>query len=196
MSKNAERVQIESRAEWRAWLAEHHAQDEGIWLVTFKKHTGDRYVAYDDVVEEALCFGWVDSLPRKLDDERSMLYISPRRKGSPWSGLNKRRIAKLNKQGLMMPPGEVQVEQAKADGTWTVYDEIEDLVIPNDLDSALDKNPTAREHFNAFSDSSKKGILWWIKSAKRDATRKKRVSETVRLAEMNVKANYPEAKGK
>ena len=196
MRKEAEQVQIESRAEWRAWLAKNHERDDGIWLVSFKKHTGDRYVAYDDIVEEALCFGWVDSLPRKLDDKRSMLYISPRRKGSPWSGLNKRRIAKLAKQGLMTPAGEAQVAQSKADGTWTIYDEIEELVIPDDLNSALDENPTAREHFEAFSDSSKKGILWWIKSAKREATREKRISETVRLAAINVKANHPEARGK
>jgi uncharacterized protein YdeI (YjbR/CyaY-like superfamily) len=192
--KEFERVQIESRAELRAWLEANHRREESIWLVTFKKHVADKYVPWDDVVEEALCFGWIDSLPRKLDGERSMLLLSPRRPGSPWSGLNKRRVEKLLAEGLLMPPGLAAIEQAKADGSWTVYDEIEDLVIPDDLAAALAKNETAAANFKAFSDSSKKGILWWIKSAKRAATREKRIAETVYLAEHKVKANHPEAR--
>jgi uncharacterized protein YdeI (YjbR/CyaY-like superfamily) len=191
MSNNAGRVQVESRAQWRAWLAENHTQADGIWLVTFKKQMGDKYLPYDDIVEEALCFGWVDSLPRKLDDERTMLYISPRRKGSPWSRLNKTRVEKLIAAGLMTEAGMTLIEQAKADGTWTIYDEVEDLIIPPDLAAALAANPDAQKHFAAFSDSAKKGILWWIKSAKRAATREKRINETVRLAAQNIKANFP-----
>ena len=192
--KEFERVQIESRAELRAWLEANHRREESIWLVTFKKQVAEKYVPWDDVVEEALCFGWIDSLPRKLDRERTMLLMSPRRPGSPWSGLNKRRVEKLLAEGLMMPPGLAAIEQAKADGSWTVYDEIEELVIPDDLAAALAENETAAANFKAFSDSSKKGILWWIKSAKRAATRAKRIAETVYLAEYKVKANHPEAR--
>ena len=186
-----QKVQVTARAQWRAWLSENYTQADGIWLVTFKKHCGDRYVSYDAIVEEALCFGWVDSLPRKLDGDRTMLYISPRRQGSPWSRLNKQRVAKLLEQGLMTTAGQAKIDQAKADGSWTVYDEVEDLIIPADLAAALEANPTAKAYFQAFSDSAKKGILWWIKSAKRAATRQKRIDETVRLAAQNLKANQP-----
>ncbi len=191
MSNNAERVEVTSRTEWRDWLARNYTQPEGIWLVTFKKQIPEKYLPYDVIVEEALCFGWVDSLPRKLDDERTMLYISPRRRGSPWSRLNKTRVAHLIDAGLMTEAGMALIEQAKADGTWTVYDEVEDLIIPPDLAAALAANPTAERNFIAFSDSSKKGILWWIKSAKRAPTRQTRIDETVRLAVDNIKANHP-----
>jgi uncharacterized protein YdeI (YjbR/CyaY-like superfamily) len=196
MADNSERVQIESRAALRAWLMANHNQSNGIWLVTFKKHCGERHVPYDAVVEEVLCFGWIDSLPRKLDDERSMLYLSPRRKGSPWSRLNKGRIEKLLAQGLIEPAGLRLIEQAQQDGTWTVYDEAEDLTVPDDLAAALAANPTAQGYWDRFSPSSRKGILWWIKSAKSDATRQKRIVETVTLAEQNLKANHPRQRAK
>lgn len=191
MKKQFEQVQVESRAAWRAWLAANHTQTDGIWLVTFKKQVADKYLPYDDIVEEALCFGWIDSLPRKLDEDRTMLFLSPRRPKSPWSGLNKRRIEKIMAEGLMMPSGQAMIDQAKQDGSWSLYDEIEALVIPPDLAAALGENSTAMRYFEGFSDSSKKGILWWIKSAKRPATRQKRIAETVGLAAQNIKANHP-----
>lgn len=192
--KEFERVQIESRRELRAWLEANHARTESIWLVTFKKQVTGRHVSWDEVVEEALCFGWIDSLPRKLDGDRTMLLLSPRRRGSPWSRLNKQRVEKLLAAGLIMPPGQEAIEQAKQDGSWTIYDDIEALIIPEDLATALTQNEVAFRHFHAFSDSSKKGILWWIKSAKRPATRQKRIAETVRLAQHNLRANHPEAR--
>jgi uncharacterized protein YdeI (YjbR/CyaY-like superfamily) len=192
--KAFERVQIESRAELRAWLEANHTRTESIWLVRFKKHVADKYVSWDDVVEESLCFGWIDSLPRKLDVDRTMLLLSPHRPGSPWSRRNKQLVEMLLAANLMMPPGLAAIEQAKQDGSWTVYDEIEDLIIPPDLAAALAENETAAGHFQAFSDSSKKSILWWIKSAKRPATRRKRVAEAVRLAQHNIRANHPEAR--
>ncbi|MDJ0752797.1 MAG: YdeI/OmpD-associated family protein [Ardenticatenaceae bacterium] len=191
MKKQFAQVQVESRAAWRSWLAANYTQTEGIWLVTFKKHVKDKYLPYDDIVEEALCFGWIDSLPRKLDEDRTMLFLSPRRPKSPWSGLNKRRIEKIMAEGLMMPPGQAMIDQAKEDGSWSLYDDIEALVIPPDLAAALEANSAARKYFDRFSDSSKKGILWWIKSAKRPATRQKRIAETVALAAQNIKANHP-----
>jgi uncharacterized protein YdeI (YjbR/CyaY-like superfamily) len=188
-----ERVQVESRAELRAWLENNHARSEGIWLVTFKKQVPDRHVSWDEVVEEALCFGWIDSLPRKLDTDRSILLLSPRRPRSPWSRLNKQRVEKLLAANRVMPPGLAAIERAKQDGSWTLYDEIEDLVIPNDLAAALEEDGTAARNFYAFSGSSNKGILWWIKSAKQPATRQRHIAETVRLAHHNIKANSPEA---
>ena len=193
--KEFEQVQIESRGELRTWLKTNHTRTESIWLVSYKKHVADKYVSWDEIVEEAICFGWIDSLPRKLDENRSMLLLSPRRKGSPWSRLNKNRVEKLLKNNLITPPGLAAIEQAKQDGSWTIYDEVEDLIIPKDLSEALAQNEKAANNFYAFSDSSKKGILWWIKSAKRASTRKKRIDETVHLAQHNdVRANHPEAR--
>lgn len=192
--KEFEQVQVESRAELRSWLQENHTRSESIWLVSYKKHVADKYVSWNEIVEEAICFGWIDSLPRKLDADRSMLLLSPRRPGSPWSRLNKQRVAKLEAAGLLAEPGRAAIARAKEDGSWTVYDEIEALVIPDDLAEALDGDEIARQHFEAFSDSSKKGILWWIKSAKRDSTRQRRIADTVRLARHNIRANFPEAR--
>jgi uncharacterized protein YdeI (YjbR/CyaY-like superfamily) len=191
--KEFERVQVTSRAGLRNWLDANHARSESVWLVTFKKHVVDKHVPWDEIVEEALCFGWIDSLPRKLDQDRTMLLLSPRRPGSPWSRLNKQRVEKLLAANQMMPPGLVAIQQAKADGSWTIYDEVEDLIIPDDLAAGLAENETAAANFHAFSDSSKKGILWWIKSAKRPATRAQRIADTVRLAQHNIRANHSEA---
>ncbi|MEM7800546.1 MAG: YdeI/OmpD-associated family protein [Chloroflexota bacterium] len=191
MKKEFPKVQVESRAELRQWLAEHHETSDTVWLVTFKKQVPEKYLAYDDIVEEVICFGWIDSLPRKLDAERSMLMLSPRRKGSPWSRVNKNRVEKLLAAGLIMPAGQAKIDQAQVDGTWTIYDEVEDLIIPEDLEAAFAANETAKTNFDNFSPSSRKGILWWIKSAKRAPTRAKRIAETVELAAKNVKANHP-----
>lgn len=192
--KDFERVQVESRGELRSWLEANYMRVESVWLVTYKVHIPDKYVSWDEVVEEALCFGWIDSLPRKLDGDRSMLLLSPRRPGSPWSRLNKKRIEKLLAMDLIKPPGLAVIERAQQDGSWTIYDEVEDLVIPVDLADALAGNKLAERNFNAFSDSSKKGILWWIRSARNSDTYKKRVSETVELAKHNIRANHPEAR--
>lgn len=115
--ENSECVQIESRSQWRTWLEQNHDRTDGVWLVTFKKHFGSKYVAYNDVVEEALCFGWIDSLPRKLDDERTMLWMAPRKPGSGWSKLNKERLARMMAAGLMTPAGSEKIEAAKQDGS-------------------------------------------------------------------------------
>lgn len=173
------------RQEWRAWLAENHATSKAVWLVYYKKDSGQPFVAYGEAVEEALCFGWIDSTVNKLDDGRFLQFYTPRKPKSGWSGLNKRRIESLMQQGLMMPPGLAKIEIAKKDGSWSVFDDIETLTIPADLQQALAANEAANVYFEAFSASAKKGILWWIKSAKRPDTRAKRIEETVHLAAQN-----------
>ena len=188
-AENLERVEVTSRKQWRAWLEENHLQPESVWLVTYKKHCAERHVAYDDVVEEALCFGWIDSLPRKLDEDRTMLLLAPRKAKSPWSRLNKRRVAHLTRAGEMKDPGLAKVAEAKSDGSWSIYDEIDEMVVPEDLAQALAGNPQAKRHFDAFPPSAIKGILWWIKSARRAETRRRRIDETVRLAAKNQRAN-------
>lgn len=164
-----------SRAELRAWLAENHAGSRGIWLVRFKKGRGP-HVTYDEVVEEALAFGWVDSLPRGLDDDRSMLLLTPRKPGSAWSAANKARIEKLAAAGLMTPAGEAVVEAARASGRWTAIDDADALVEPPDLAAALDATPGARASWDAFPRSVRRPALEQLLAAKTDATRTKRLT--------------------
>jgi uncharacterized protein YdeI (YjbR/CyaY-like superfamily) len=178
-----------TRTEWRAWLEQNHQRPEGVWLISFKKATGKQQFGYDEAVEEALCFGWVDSKPNKLDEERSMLWFAPRKAKSGWSKPNQQRVEKLIQAGLMMPAGLAKVEAAKQDGSWSFLDAIEALEIPEDLGVALADNATAQQHFEAFPRSVKRGILEWIISAKKPETRAKRIAETVSLAEKNIRAN-------
>ena len=189
--KDFPRVEVKSRAELRGWLEQNHARSGTVWLVTYKKHVAERYLPYDALVEEALCFGWIDSVPRKLDEDRTMVLLSPRRAGSPWSRANKKRIAKLRRLKLITPAGQARIDLAQQDGSWTVYDDVEDLIVPEDLAAALSKNKRADANFQKFSPSAKKGILWWIKSAKRQTTREKRIRETVSYAAKNLKATDP-----
>ena len=184
------RFTAETRQQWRNWLKSNHTQAEGIWLVTYKKNSEMPYLAYNEIVEEALCFGWIDSLPRKLDEQRTMLYISPRKPQSNWSKANKNRIAKLLQQGLMTPAGIEKVERAKADGSWSFLDDVEALILPDDLQQALTQNAIAEQYFTAFPPSVKRGILEWIKNAKRQETRNRRIAKTVELAAKNVRANF------
>lgn len=178
-----------TRAEWRQWLLQHHARKEGVWLVSYKKATGKPYVTYEEAVEEALCFGWIDSKGNKLDDARSMLWFAPRKAGTGWSKLNKERVEHLLAQGLMMKAGLEKVRTAQADGSWNALDEVEALIIPPDLGAAFGRFAGASENFAAFPRSVKRGILEWIASAKRPETRAKRLEETARLAAENVRAN-------
>ena len=182
-------VHPKSRADWRKWLEENQDRKEGIWLISYKKDTGKPRFDYDESVEEALCFGWIDSKPAKLDDERSMLWFAPRKPKTNWSKLNKDRVEKMIKAGLMAPAGLAKVEAAKKDGSWNALDGVEALDIPPDLAKAFSKNKTAKEYFEAFPRSVKRGILEWILNAKRPETRAKRIEETVTLAEKNVRTN-------
>ena len=188
--------EFRSRAELRRWLEGNHANAESFWLVTHKKHVAEHYIPYAQIVEELLCFGWIDARTRRLDEDRTMLLVAPRKPGSTWSAVNKKLVAKLMRAGLMDEAGQAKVAAAKRDGSWTYLDDIENLVIPPDLDSALESNPKARRNFDAFPKSARKVILLWIKTAKRDTTRRQRISETVRLAAINVRAAHPEARGR
>jgi uncharacterized protein YdeI (YjbR/CyaY-like superfamily) len=178
-----------SLAEWRQWLEENHTRTEGIWLISYKKATGKPRFDYDEAVSEAICFGWIDSKPNKLDKERAMLWFAPRKPGTGWSAANKQRVEKLIQEGRMTPAGLSKVEAAKQDGSWSALDHIETLEIPLDLEQLLAANPPAQQYFAAFPRSVKRGILEWIASAKKPETRLKRVEETTRLAAENQRAN-------
>lgn len=193
-----QRIEIRSRGELRQWLQKHHQRPESIWLVSFKKAARPGlHVPYDDIVEEALCFGWVDSQPRSLDAERSMRLLSPRRAGSAWSALNKRRVEALIASGRMQPAGLAKVMAARADGSWTRIDGVEAGAIPQDLANALERVPAAQANFQAFPASTRRAILEWIGNARQPATRERRIVETVEKAKDNLRANqYRQPKGR
>jgi uncharacterized protein YdeI (YjbR/CyaY-like superfamily) len=182
-------VEVTSREQWRDWLVANHESSGSIWLVTFKKASGQPTLSNDDIVEEALCFGWIDSVPRKLDEMRSMLLLSPRKAGSAWSAINKARAGRMIAAGLMQTAGLAVIAVAKADGNWTKLDAVEALVIPDDLSAALAQFSDAAGHFATFPRSVRRGILEWIVQAKRPDTRAARIAETARLAAENRRAN-------
>lgn len=168
------RFEARSRAEWRDWLAANHASARGVWLVTWKKGSGEPHLPYVEAVQEALCFGWVDSLPRKLDETRSMLLVTPRTRGSSWSRVNRDHVERLTAAGRMAPAGLGTVEAARRDGSWDRLNEVAALITPPDLTAALHANESARANFVAFPASSRRGILEWILNAKRPDTRARR----------------------
>jgi uncharacterized protein YdeI (YjbR/CyaY-like superfamily) len=168
-----------NRTEWRAWLADNHETAPGVWLVTYKKASGKPHLPYEELVEEALCFGWIDSKGNKVDEERTKLLMTPRKRGSGWSRPNKARIERLIANGLMTPAGLAKIEAAKADGSWTALDDIEAMIVPPDLDAALRADGEALAGWDRFTPSINEPLLLWIVSAKRPETRAKRVAETV-----------------
>lgn len=177
---DAARVEPATREEWRAWLAAHHASASGVWFVTAKAGVRDRpRVAYEDAICEALCFGWVDGTLRRVDEDRTMLYFAPRKRGSTWAWTNKARVERLAAVGLMAPAGLAAVERAKADGSWSVLDAVEALEVPEDLATALGSDPAARAGYEALPASARKQLIWHVVSAKRPDTRARRVAAAV-----------------
>ncbi len=186
-----ETVLIETVTALRDWLLKNHHLDQSFWLVRWKKGSGNPYLEYDDIVDQLICFGWVDSLPRKLSHQQSLLRISPRNPKSNWSAVNKKRVSRLSQLGLMHPAGIRLVNLAKENGAWDFLDDVDKLIVPEDLANAFSRYPNSEYHFNRFPASSKRGILEWIKNARTIATRTKRLEETALKASMNVKANHP-----
>ena len=181
MPNRVEQVEIASRAELRRWLEANHAQASSIWLVTWKK--GDpRYVPYGEIVEEVLCFGWIDSLPRKLDETRTMLRLSPRRAGSAWSKVNRDKAENMIRMGRMHPAGLAKIEAARREGDWDRLESADALTVPADLAAALRDHPPAEQEWGAFPKSAQRGILEWILQAKQPETRARRILETAQLA--------------
>ena len=168
-----------SRAAWRAWLEENHDSAPGVWVVTYKKGSGEPYLPYEALVEEALCFGWIDSKGNKVDAERTKLLVTPRRAGSGWSRPNKERIERLLGNGLMAPAGMARIAAARADGSWSALDAIEAMIVPPDLDAALRADVEALAGWERFAPSVKKPLLLWVTTAKRPETRARRIAETV-----------------
>jgi uncharacterized protein YdeI (YjbR/CyaY-like superfamily) len=185
---DAPRVHAETIEQWRDWLAEHHLTETCVWLVTWRRSTGRQAPPYEQLIEEALRVGWIDSTAKKLDHERTMLYFARRRPGSAWARTNKERITRLEAAGAMLPAGTAVVERARADGSWTMIDDVEDLIVPADLAAALDCHPGALDAWNSFTPSARKQMLWWIVQAKRPATRVARVEEIACRASLGEQA--------
>jgi uncharacterized protein YdeI (YjbR/CyaY-like superfamily) len=188
-SKETPEILCETRAQWRQWLSENGENTAGVWLIYYKKSSGKPHLSYDEAVEEALCFGWIDSVPNKLNDEMSKQYYAPRNPKSNWSKLNKTRVAKLLELDLITEAGMRMIDLAKKTGTWDALNDVDNLVIPDDLKAALLSLPNAETNFDAFPASTKRGILEWILNAKTLETRSKRVLETATLAAQNIRAN-------
>lgn len=169
----------ETRTQWRSWLEHHHTSGRGVWLCSWRTGTGRPRCPYPDVVEEAICFGWIDSTATLLDDQRGLQLITPRKAKSPWSRLNRRRAADMEARGLMTDAGRAAIDAAKQNGWWTISDQVEDLAEPADLARALDHHPRARANWEDFPSSARKQMLWWVVSAARPATRASRIAAAV-----------------
>lgn len=178
-----------STESWRNWLISNSLKEKGVWLIIYKKGSGQPSTTYPEAVDEALCFGWIDSKPNKRDSKSFYQYFSKRNPKSNWSRVNKLKIEKLLKENKMAPSGLEMVEIAKTSGTWNALDDVENLVIPEDLQKKFNNNKVAFEYYEKFPRSTKRGILEWIFNAKRPVTRQKRIKETVDLAEQNIRAN-------
>ena len=180
-----------TRGQWRKWLEKNHSTAPGIWMIYYKKETGKRKFDMADAVEEALCFGWIDSVAQKLDDERSMQKFTPRKPKSIWSKINKKRIEKLIEQKLMTPAGLATIERAKKNGSWDTLNSsdlhTDNNSMPGELKKALSKNKKALANFLAFPPSYRKRFLFWIDSAKTPLTKAVRIKQTLLMAAANKK---------
>ncbi len=180
-----------TRTQWRKWLQKNHSSLPGVWMIYYKKRSGKRKFSYEEAVEDALCFGWIDSAPRKIDDESSMLKFTPRKSKSIWSKLNKKRVKKLIGQKRMAPAGLDKIEQAKKNGSWNALNRsdfhAENNTLPGYLQKALAKNKKAMKNFLGFPPGYRKRFLFWIDSAKRVETKQERINQTVLMAAVNKK---------
>lgn len=174
-----DQVVVTSRAELRAWFEANADTSPSVWLVTYKRSSGKPSPTYDEIVEEALCFGWIDSTVRSRDEETAMQLLSSRKPNSTWSAVNKARLEKLLPSGLMTERGLRAIEVARANGSWEILDSVERLEVPEDLAEALDAVPDARAFFDAMPPGARKQHLWFVISAKRPETRATRVARIV-----------------
>lgn len=179
-----------SRKEWRTWLKKYHQSEKSVWLIIYHRDGKVPSPKYDEAVEEALCFGWVDSKPNKRDKESYYLFFAQRKSKSNWSKANRVRAEKMVQQGLMTTAGLAMIELAKQTGTWTALQSVQQSIVPADLKKVFGKKKKAYDNYLAFPPSSKRIILEWIMNAKRPETRQKRIEETVALAARNIRANH------
>lgn len=179
MNNNPESFCPSDKEDWRNWLILNHKIKESVWLIIYKKKSDTPNLSWSEAVDEALCFGWIDSLKRPIDSEKYMQYFGKRKPKSTWSKINKEKVEKLIKSGLMTESGIKSIEIAKQNGSWTILDSVENLEIPSDLEHELNQSPGSKDFFKSLSKSIQKAMLYWIISAKRAETRQKRIKEIV-----------------
>ncbi|WP_235524200.1 YdeI family protein [Pedobacter sp. Hv1] len=185
--KDIESICPSSREEWRQWLLENHSSKQAVWLVYYKKKTNQPTLSWSEAVDEALCFGWIDSLKKTLDEETFTQFFCKRKPNSVWSKINKEKVQQLIAKGLMTSMGHESIETAKQNGSWTTLDDAEELKIPQDLQKALEAKADSMDFFLSLSKSARKSILQWLLLAKRAETRQKRIDEVVALAAQKLK---------
>ncbi|MBY0386068.1 YdeI/OmpD-associated family protein [bacterium] len=183
-------VEPSSRTDWRRWLQKNHKQKESVWVIIYKQSNSKTNLAYADVVEEALCFGWIDSVPNKVNEFKFKLLVSPRKPTSGWSALNKKRIKKLIAENLMTSAGLEKIKIAKENGSWTKLEASDRFEKPKELTKGLKANKKADAFFAAMAPSSQRAILEWINLAKTAETRARRIKETIQLAAKGLRANH------
>lgn len=176
-----------SQQDWREWLIENHSSKQSVWLVYYKKKSNIPTINYSDAVDEALCFGWIDSTKKSLDDDTFMQFFCKRKPNSVWSKINKGKVEQLINNGLMTKAGLDRIETAKQNGSWKILDDVEELNIPEDLAKALDAKPGSKAYFLSLSKSVRKSILQWLVLAKRSETKQKRIMEIAELAAQKMK---------
>ena len=171
-----------TKNDWRKWLNKNHKTKQAVWLIMYKKQTGIPSLNWSDAVDEALCFGWIDSTARPIDGEKYKQYFTKRKPQSTWSKVNKVKIEKLIADGLMSEAGLASIEIAKQNGSWTILDEVEEMIIPKDLEKAFKAKRGSKDFFMSLSKSVRKGMLQWITLAKLEETKLKRINEIAELA--------------
>ncbi|ADY52581.1 hypothetical protein Pedsa_2029 [Pseudopedobacter saltans DSM 12145] len=179
-----------SLAEWRKWLEQNHLSKSSVWLVLYSKSSGKSTISWSEAVDTALCFGWIDSKRIKIDLETSHQFFSKRKPKSTWSKINKEKVKRLIADGLMTDAGNASIELAKQNGSWTILDEVEELIIPYDLEEEFNNHEGTKEYFLSLSKSVRKAILQWLVLAKRAETRQKRISEIVQQASEKKKPKH------
>lgn len=185
--KDIESFYPKNQQQWRKWLQKNHEKKQSIWLIYYKKSSGVPTISWSEAVDEALCFGWIDSTKKTLDEERSIQFFTKRKARSTWSKINKAKVQKLIEEGSMMAAGLKIIELAKENGSWSVLDEVEELTVPIDLEEEFKKHPGSKTYFLGLSKSVKKMILQWLVLAKRTETRQKRIAEIAELAAQKLK---------
>ena len=187
-----EKIEIESicpasQQEWRQWLKENHHKKQSVWLIHYKKNSGKPTLTWSEAVDEALCFGWIDSIRKSIDEEKFIQFFGKRKSGSTWSKVNKEKVQRLIAEKLMTQAGLNSIETAKQNGSWSILDDVEELVIPTDLIKAFKTQRDSKDYFISLSKSVRKAILQWVVLAKRPETRQKRIAEIAELAGQKMK---------
>lgn len=185
MNENLKQFCPVNKKDWRTWLEKNHEHEPGVWLIIFKKNADKPNLSWSEAVDEALCFGWIDGIKKPIDALKYKQYFTQRKAKSTWSRVNKNKIKQLLAAGLITKAGLKSIEVAKANGSWTALDSIENLEIPDDLAQIFKQHPDAKKYFYELSRSLRKGILYWIVVAKQQKTRSKRINEFVENARLN-----------